>query len=172
MNNDNNKGLKVYNLLVQKYFISEKFLLTFAYRKLNMVYITRKEHFCAAHKLYNKHWSPEENNKVFGKCASPNFHGHNYDIYVTIKGKINPESGFVINLFELSDILKHDVVELLDHKNLNLDIEYFKIQLPSIENLSVFIWNLINKKIKRTGAQLHCIKIQETENNFAEYYGE
>lgn len=137
-----------------------------------MIYITRKEHFNAAHKLYNPLWNEDENFKAFGKCANPNFHGHNYEIYVTIKGKINPETGFVMNLFDLSDILKNNVVELLDHKNLNLDIEYFKTYLPSIENLCVFIWKMIEPKIKSFGVDLHYIKIQETENNFAEYYGE
>lgn len=137
-----------------------------------MIYITRKEHFNAAHKLYNAHWNEEQNFKAFGKCANPNFHGHNYEIHVTIKGKINPETGFVMNLFDLSDILKNDVVELLDHKNLNLDIEHFKTHLPSIENLCVYVWNILEPKIKMHGAQLHCVKIQETDNNFAEYYGE
>ncbi|MEW6774409.1 MAG: 6-carboxytetrahydropterin synthase [Bacteroidota bacterium] len=137
-----------------------------------MIYITRKEHFNAAHKLYNPHWSNEENLKAFGKCANPNFHGHNYEIYVTIKGKIDPETGFVMNLFDLSDILKKEVVEKLDHKNLNLEIDYFQQTLPSIENLCIFVWNILEPKIKAHGAQLHCIKIQETDNNYAEYYGE
>lgn len=137
-----------------------------------MIYITRKEHFNAAHKLYRPEWSEAENFQVFGKCANPNFHGHNYELYVTIKGKINPDTGFVMNLFDLSDILKNDVVEILDHKNLNLDIPYFRTHLPTIENLCIFIWNLIEDKIKANGARLHCVKIQETENNFAEYYGE
>ncbi len=137
-----------------------------------MIYITRKEHFNAAHKLYNPHWSDKENLKAFGKCANPNFHGHNYEIYVTIKGKIDPETGFVMNLFDLSDILKKEVVEKLDHKNLNLEIDYFQQTLPSIENLCIFVWNILEPKIKVHGAQLHCIKIQETDNNYAEYYGE
>ncbi|RME14513.1 MAG: 6-carboxytetrahydropterin synthase [Bacteroidetes bacterium] len=137
-----------------------------------MIYITRKEHFNAAHKLYHPEWSEAENFKVFGKCANPNYHGHNYEIYVTIKGDINPDTGFVMNLFDLSDILKNDVVELLDHKNLNLEIEYFKTHLPSIENLCIFIWNILEPKIRAHGAYLHCVKIQETDNNFAEYYGE
>lgn len=136
-----------------------------------MVYITRKEHFNAAHKLYNPNWSAEKNFEVFGKCAHPNFHGHNYDIYVTVKGNPDTETGFVMNFFDLGKILKDDVVELLDHKNLNLDIDYFKEHLPTAENLCIFIWNLIEPKIKQHGAELHCVKIQETENNFAEYYG-
>lgn len=136
-----------------------------------MVYITRKEHFNAAHKLYNPNWSAEKNFEVFGKCAYPNFHGHNYDIYVTVKGNPDTETGFVMNFFDLGKILKDDVVELLDHKNLNLDIDYFKEHLPTAENLCIFIWNLIEPKIKQHGAELHCVKIQETENNFAEYYG-
>lgn len=137
-----------------------------------MIYITRKEHFNAAHKLYNPHWTEEENLKTFGKCANPNFHGHNYDVYVTIKGKINPETGFVMNLFDLSDILKTEVVEALDHKNLNVDIEYFHERLPSIENLCIFIWEKLEPIIKNYCAELHCVKVQETDNNFAEYYGE
>jgi 6-pyruvoyltetrahydropterin/6-carboxytetrahydropterin synthase len=137
-----------------------------------MIYITRKEHFNAAHKLFNAQWSAEENFKAFGKCANPNFHGHNYEVYVTIKGKIHPETGFVMNLFDLSDIMKTQIVDVLDHKNLNLDIDYFQTHLPSIENLCVFIWQKIEPKIKSYGAELHCVKIQETDNNFAEYYGE
>lgn len=136
-----------------------------------MIYITRKEHFNAAHKLYNAQWTLEENLKVFGKCANPNYHGHNYEVYVTIKGEINTETGFVMNLFDLSAILKQEVVELLDHKNLNVDIEYFHTRLPSIENLCVFIWQLIEPKIKKHGPEVHCVKIQETDNHFAEYYG-
>jgi len=136
-----------------------------------MIYISRKEHFNAAHKLYNLHWSEEENFKAFGKCANPNFHGHNYEIYVTIKGEINPETGFVMNLFDLSHILKTEIVDVLDHKNLNLEIDYFKDKLPSIENLCIYAWEKLEPIIKQYGAQLHCVKIQETDNNFAEYYG-
>jgi 6-pyruvoyltetrahydropterin/6-carboxytetrahydropterin synthase len=136
-----------------------------------MIYITRKEHFNAAHKLYNLQWSEEENFRAFGKCANPNFHGHNYEIYVTIKGEINPETGFVMNLFDLSRILKTEIVEELDHKNLNIEIDYFKDKLPSIENLCIYVWEKLEPIIKQYGAQLHCVKIQETDNNFAEYYG-
>ncbi len=136
-----------------------------------MIYITRKEHFNAAHKLYNHQWSEEENLKIFGKCANPNFHGHNYDLYVTIKGHIDSQTGFVMNFFDLRDILQKEVIDLLDHKNLNIDIDYFKKHLPSVENLCIFVWNLIEPKIRQYGVELHCVKIWETDSNFAEYYG-
>jgi 6-pyruvoyltetrahydropterin/6-carboxytetrahydropterin synthase len=136
-----------------------------------MIYITRKEHFNAAHKLFNPNWSEEQNTLVFGKCANKNWHGHNYDLYVTVKGNINPDTGFVINLKDLGDLIRTDVTEILDHKNLNIDVEGMNI-MPSTENVAIFIWNKLASKIVAMGATLHGIKLYETENNYVEYFGE
>jgi 6-pyruvoyltetrahydropterin/6-carboxytetrahydropterin synthase len=136
-----------------------------------MIYITRKEHFNAAHKLFNPAWSEEQNNATFGKCANKNWHGHNYDLYVTVKGEINPDTGFVVNLKDLSTIIRTDVTEILDHKNLNMDVKGMPI-MPSTENVAIFIWNILAPKIKEMGAALHCIKLFETDSNYVEYFGE
>jgi len=136
-----------------------------------MIYITRKEHFNAAHKLFNPAWSEEQNNATFGKCANKNWHGHNYDLYVTVKGEINPDTGFVVNLKDLSTVIRTDVTEILDHKNLNMDVKGMPI-MPSTENVAIFIWNILAPKIKEMGAALHCIKLFETESNYVEYFGE
>lgn len=136
-----------------------------------MIYITRKEHFNAAHKLVNDKWSEEKNLEVFGKCANKNWHGHNYELFVTVKGEVNKDTGFVVNLKDLGDLIKSDVTELLDHKNLNLDVPGLTHILPSTENLAIFIWNILEAKVKKMGAQLHCIKVCETENNYVEYFG-
>jgi 6-pyruvoyltetrahydropterin/6-carboxytetrahydropterin synthase len=135
-----------------------------------MIYITRKEHFNAAHKLFNSAWDEEKNDAVFGKCANKNWHGHNYDLFVTVKGEINPDTGFVVNLKDLSKLIKVDVVEVLDHKNLNLDVKGM-YEMPSTENVAIFIWDILSPKIKAMGAELHCIKLFETESNYVEYYG-
>lgn len=136
-----------------------------------MIYITRKEHFNAAHKLFNPAWSEEQNNAIFGKCANKNWHGHNYDLYVTVKGEINPDTGFVVNLKDLSSVIRTDVTEILDHKNLNMDVKGMPI-MPSTENVAIFIWNILAPKIKEMGAALHCIKLFETDSNYVEYFGE
>jgi len=136
-----------------------------------MIYITRKEHFNAAHKLFNPNWSEEQNTTVFGKCANKNWHGHNYDLYVTVKGEINPDTGFVVNLKDLGDLIRTDVTEVLDHKNLNIDVEGMNI-MPSTENVAIFIWNKLTAKIAIMGGTLHGIKLYETENNYVEYFGE
>lgn len=136
-----------------------------------MIYITRKEHFNAAHKLFNPAWSEEQNNATFGKCANKNWHGHNYDLFVTVKGNINPDTGFVVNLKELGDLIRTDVTDILDHKNLNIDVEGMNI-MPSTENVAIFIWNKLATKITVMGATLHGIKLYETESNYVEYFGE
>lgn len=136
-----------------------------------MIYITRKEHFNAAHKLFNPNWTEEKNNAVFGKCANKNWHGHNYELFVTVKGKINPDTGFVVNLKELSTLIRTDVTDILDHKNLNMDVKGMPI-MPSTENVAMFIWNILADKINQMGAALHCIKLYETESNYVEYFGE
>ena len=136
-----------------------------------MIYITRKEHFNAAHKLFNPNWSEEKNEAVFGKCANKNWHGHNYDLFVTVKGNINPDTGFVVNLKELSTLIRRDVTDVLDHKNLNMDVIGMPV-MPSTENVAIFIWDILAPKIKQMGAALHCIKLYETESNYVEYFGE
>lgn len=136
-----------------------------------MIYITRKEHFNAAHKLYNPAWSEEQNNTTFGKCANKNWHGHNYELFVTVKGEINPDTGFVVNLKTLSTVIRTDVTEILDHKNLNMDVKGMPI-MPSTENVAIFIWNILAPKIKEMGAELHGIKLYETDSNYVEYFGE
>jgi 6-pyruvoyltetrahydropterin/6-carboxytetrahydropterin synthase len=136
-----------------------------------MIYITRRERFNAAHKLFREDWSADKNKETFGKCANPNWHGHNYELFVTIKGEINPETGFVIDLKELKSIILEEVIDKLDHKNINLDVDFMKNKLASTEILAVAIWDQLYQPIAKHGAQLHAIKLYETENNFVEYFG-
>ena len=135
-----------------------------------MVYLTRKEHFNAAHRLVRTDWSEEKNQEIFGKCANKNWHGHNYDLYVTVKGTPDPDTGFIINAKELSEIMKREVVDKLDHKNLDMDVPFLKGQMSSTENLVVAIWKELEPFI--TGCSLHCIKLQETETIYCEYFGD
>tara|TARA_Y100000385_G_C12660345_1_gene453489 strand:+ start:160 stop:591 length:432 start_codon:yes stop_codon:yes gene_type:complete len=134
-------------------------------------YITRRETFNAAHKLYREDWSDEKNIEVYGKCSNKNWHGHNFTIFVTVKGIPNPETGFIIHLRDLSDILQEKVIEPLDHKNLNVDVDFLNGILPSIENLIIEIWKQIENPIVNSGGKLVKIKLVETNNNFVEYYG-
>ena len=136
-----------------------------------MIYITRKENFNAAHKLSRTDWSLEKNAAVFGKCANPNWHGHNYQLFVTVKGEINPETGFLVDLKWLKQVINANVVDKLDHQNLNLDVDFMKGKLASTENLAIAIWDILNPIIVAEGVQLHSIKVYETENNFVEYLG-
>lgn len=136
-----------------------------------MIYITRKEHFNAAHKLFNPEWTDEKNLEVFGKCANPNWHGHNYVLYVTVKGEINPTTGYVLNLKDLSEIIRIYVTDKLDHKNLNLDVDFMKGLMASTENLVVQIWKQLEFPVSQRGGTLHSIKLYETENNYVEYFG-
>ncbi|HYV91051.1 MAG TPA: 6-carboxytetrahydropterin synthase [Chitinophagales bacterium] len=135
-----------------------------------MVYLTRKEHFNAAHRLYNPKLSDEQNEIVFGKCANKNFHGHNYNLYVTVKGEADADTGIIVNLKELSKIINTNILEKLDHKNLNLEVDFLKGIIPSTENLVKAIWEELKPRI--SGCELHSIKLFETENNYAEYFGE
>ncbi|HRG58537.1 MAG TPA: 6-carboxytetrahydropterin synthase [Bacteroidia bacterium] len=137
-----------------------------------MIYVTRKEHFNAAHKVWRAEWSEEKNLEVFGKCANKNWHGHNYDLYVTVKGKPNPETGFVVDLKLLSKIIKSEIIEALDHRNLNLDVPFMLGKMASTEVLAIEIWKQLLPFIVPLGCQLHSIKLYETENNFVEYFGE
>jgi 6-pyruvoyltetrahydropterin/6-carboxytetrahydropterin synthase len=135
-----------------------------------MVYLTRREHFNGAHRLFNSTWSEEQNDTVFGKCANKNWHGHNFDLFVTVKGQPHPNTGFVINAHELSRILKREVTDKLDHKNFNLDVPELKDVMPTIENMVKLIWKWIAPHLK--GCQLHSIRLVETENIYVEYFGE
>lgn len=138
---------------------------------MKTVYIVRKEHFNAAHKLWRKDWTAEKNEEVFGKCANKNWHGHNFNIFVTVKGIPNPETGFVINLKDLSAIIKKEVVDRFDHKNLNLDVPEMDGILASTENLIIKVWELLESPIDLAGGTLAKIRLEETENNFVEYFG-
>lgn len=136
-----------------------------------MIYITRKASFNAAHKLFRPEWSNEENAAVFGKCSNPNWHGHNYQLFVTVKGEVNPQTGFLVDLKWLKDITNEYVIDKIDHKNLNLDVDFMKGKLASTENLAIAVWDELFPHIEEVGAALHSIKIYETENNYVEYFG-
>ena len=131
------------------------------------VSISRKEHFNAAHRLYNPTWDEETNNKVFGKCNNPNFHGHNYEIIITLTGEINKETGYVFDMKVLSDLIKAHVVDEFDHKNLNLDTTYFKKLNPTAENIAMVIWQVLREKIDKQYDLK--VKLYETERNYVEY---
>ena len=136
-----------------------------------MVYITRIEHFNAAHKLFNPSWSKEKNEEVFGKCANENWHGHNFELYVTVKGTPDKETGFVFDAKKLSVIIKEHVTDLLDHKNLNVDVDFMRGKICSIENLIIGIWAQLKNNLPST-TQLHALKLYETPRIFVEYFGE
>ncbi len=139
-----------------------------------MIYVSRKEHFNAAHKLSNPAWTKEKNQEVFGPCANENWHGHNYDLIVTVKGSPDPETGFVADLKKLSDLIRNEVTEKLDHKNLNLDVDFMKGKMASTENLAIEIWKILAPKIVKIApkASLHSIRLFETPRNYVEYFGE
>ncbi|MFT6746102.1 MAG: 6-pyruvoyltetrahydropterin/6-carboxytetrahydropterin synthase [Glaciecola sp.] len=136
-----------------------------------MTHIIRRERFNAAHRLFRKDWTDEKNLQVFGKCSNPNWHGHNYELFVTVRGEIDSETGFVINLKDLSRIIKHKVIDKIDHKNLNLDVDFMNNKITSAENIAVAIWQEIEEDIKTIGGILHCVRLLETENNIVEHYG-
>lgn len=134
------------------------------------VTISRKAHFNAAHRLYRKDWTLEQNDKVFGKCNNPNFHGHNYELIVSVTGAIDPETGYVMDAKILADIIKEEVEDAFDHKNLNLDVAEFENLNPTAENIVVVIWNKIRKRID---AQFDLeVVLYETPRNFVTYKGE
>ena len=134
---------------------------------MNKVAVYRKEHFNAAHRLHNPSWDETKNDEVFGKCNNPNFHGHNYDLVVKIVGEPDPQTGYVIDLKKLSDIIEENVLERFDHKNLNLDTKEFKDLNPTAENIAIVIYNILREKIdKKLELQ---IRLYETERNFVEY---
>ena len=137
-----------------------------------MIYIERKERFSAAHQLYNPNWTVEQNDAVFGKCANKNFHGHNFTLVVTAKGKINPDTGFVMNLVDLKKIIQNLVISKLDHANLNHDVDFMRGKFTSTEVLAEEIWKILAPAIAEHNCQLHRIRLEETINNAVEYFGE
>ena len=139
-----------------------------------MVYLTRVEHFNAAHKLANPSWSKERNEEVFGVCANENWHGHNFELIVTVKGNPHPDTGFVIDLKKLSQMIRKQVIDKLDHKNLNMDVEFMRGKMASTEIIAMEIWKILAPLIELESptAKLHCIKLYETPRNFVEYLGE
>jgi len=136
-----------------------------------MIYITRRERFSAAHRMYRNDWTDEENLRVFGKCSNPNWHGHDYVLQVTVKGIVPEELGFFMNITTLKQIIKDKIIDKVDHKNLNLDVSFMRGKIATTENLAIAIWNELKPAIEKEGAVLHCVKIAETENNSIEYYG-
>jgi 6-pyruvoyltetrahydropterin/6-carboxytetrahydropterin synthase len=139
-----------------------------------MIYVTRKEHFNAAHRLHNPNWSDEKNEEVFGPCANRYFHGHNFEIIVTVKGIPDPETGFVIDLKVLGEIIRQEIIEKVDHRNLNIDVDFMQGKMASCEIFVMEIWKILDPKIKEASksGKLHYIKLIETPKNFVEYYGE
>jgi len=136
-----------------------------------MVFVTRRERFNAAHRLFKQDWSDEKNLEVFGKCSNPNWHGHNYELYVTVAGNADSDTGFVMDLKELSNLIREKVIDKLDHRNINLEVDFMKGKIPSTEILAVAIWDQLVNAIADYGCKLHSIKLFETENNFVEYMG-
>ncbi|PID94247.1 MAG: 6-pyruvoyl tetrahydrobiopterin synthase [Bacteroidetes bacterium] len=136
-----------------------------------MVYLTRRERFNAAHRLFRPEWTDEENLRVFGKCSNPHWHGHNYVLFVTVKGSVNPLTGFLVNLKELSKVIRAYVIEPMDHKNLNVEVPFLTGKIISSEAIVVAIWKQLEAPIARMGVTLHRIRLEETENNFVEYFG-
>lgn len=138
------------------------------------LYVSRKEHFNAAHQLYNPAWSREKNFEVFGPCANENWHGHNFELIVTVAGEPDPATGFVVDLKKLGDLIRNEVIEKVDHKNLNLDVDFMKGKMASCEILVVELWKILEAKlpsITKT-ARLHGLRLYETPQNYVEYFGE
>lgn len=136
-----------------------------------MVYLTRRERFSAAHRMFRPDLSDQQNEDLYGLCSNPDWHGHNYILYVTVKGEIDPKMGYLMNLSRLKEIIKEEVIKKLDHRNLNTQVDFMKDKIVSTENLAIAIWEILDNTIKNEGAELHCVKITETENNYIEYYG-
>lgn len=137
-----------------------------------MIYIERKERFSAAHQLYNPEWNEAQNREVFGKCANKHFHGHNYTLTVVVRGKINPDTGFVMNLVDLKKLIQNEVIDKLDHANLNHDVDFMQGKFTSTEVLAEEIWKILAPKIGAQHCALYKIRLDETINNAVEYFGE
>ena len=136
-----------------------------------MIFLTRRERFSAAHRLFNPDLTDEENDKIYGPCANPNWHGHNYTLWVTIRGDVNPDTGYVVDLKQMSRIIREKVIMKLDHKNINMEVDFMEGQYVSTENLAIGIWKELEPSITDLGIELHSVKLQETENNSVEYFG-
>jgi 6-pyruvoyltetrahydropterin/6-carboxytetrahydropterin synthase len=136
------------------------------------VHITRRERFCASHRLARADWSDDRNLEVFGKCSNPNGHGHNYVLWVTVSGRQDPETSFVTDLSMLSRIIKEHVIDHIDHRNIDVDVPFMRGRQSSTENLCVAIWEQLAAPVNALGVTLRCVKVEETENNYAEYHGE
>jgi 6-pyruvoyltetrahydropterin/6-carboxytetrahydropterin synthase len=135
------------------------------------VYLIRRERFSSAHKLSKAEWSAEKNLAVFGKCANENWHGHNYQLFVTVKGEPDAETGMVMDLKVLKQIILDRVIEDLDHRNIDMDVEWMKGKMSSVENIAIGIWERLEQEIAKHGATLHQVRVYETENNIIDYYG-
>ena len=132
--------------------------------------LTRKAEFSAAHYYWNDAWSQQENEKVFGKCANRNGHGHNYTLEVTVAGEVDPVSGFVVDLKALKDVIDQEVIQVYDHRHLNLEVPEFRTMIPTTENIAIAIWTRLQKKI--VGARLQRVRVYEMPDLFADYCGE
>ncbi len=133
--------------------------------------ITRRKTFNAGHRLFRQEWDDIKNREVFGSCSNPNWHGHNYTLFVTVEGRVDPETGFVMNLKALSKLVDEFVISKLDHKNINLEVDFMKGVIASTENLAIGIFRQLENPIRDQGARLYCIKLWETENHYVEYFG-
>ena len=138
---------------------------------MKTVQVIRRERFNVAHRLFNPNWSDQKNEQIFGKCANKNWHGHNYILFVTVEGTVDPDTGYVIDLKVLSDIIKNRIVDKIDHKNLNLEVDFMKDTITTAENIAIKIYEELKSDIQATGNNLYSVKLYETENNYVEYYG-
>ena len=138
---------------------------------MKTVQVIRRERFNAAHRLFNPNWPDEKNEQIFGKCANKNWHGHNYTLFVTVEGTVDSDTGYVIDLKVLSDIIKNRIVDKMDHKNLNLEVDFMKDTITTAENIAIKIYEELENDIQATGNNLYSVKLYETENNYVEYYG-
>jgi len=136
-----------------------------------MMDIIRREHFSAAHRLYLPEYSDAENLRIFGKCSNPNWHGHNYILYVTVRGKVDPKTGLIIHLRHVSKLIDEKILQQVDHKNLNLEVGFLQGKVPTSENVAIGIWNELEQGIRDLGGSLFCIRLEQSENNIVEYYG-
>jgi 6-pyruvoyltetrahydropterin/6-carboxytetrahydropterin synthase len=136
-----------------------------------MIYLTRRERFCAAHRMYREELSDDENMRIYGKCSNPLWHGHNYVLKVTVKGEADPRVGYFMNANRLKEIITEKVIMKLDHKNMNLETDFMIGKVATTENLATAIWDELHGPLGAEGATLHCVRLEETENNFIDYYG-
>ena len=134
-----------------------------------MIYITRRLEFCASHRLYNPEFTDEKNETIFGLCNNPNGHGHNYVLEVTVKGEVDPQTGMVLDLKALKKLINEEIINKVDHKNLNVDVDFLKEVIPTAENIAIHFWNILEPKIEN--GELHEVKLFESERNYVVYHG-